>query len=301
MNLDALLAKAIFLWNIPAVEGGDPDAIADLLVQAKIETVMAKAANSVYKFVPSPGAFPGWGENIRPEFVQTMHRRGIQVVGWGFNYGLNTVGEATVAIAQVKQFDLDGWVTDGEGVFDAHPNAVTNARLLTGTIKRALPSLPLGVCGWAFYFNPRKLTVPWHPKAVLHAQMEHADVGIPMQYYDGRGAEVARAYVQSSLAQWKQITNKPIVPACRAYNGDNGYTDPAGIQSQAGEALKLGSAGYTAWSLEHLVKLPDVWSAFAALRPMRAQVEPVALPVWAGHVDDWARSQGYAGPRLVRG
>lgn len=291
--------KSIFLWNVPAIRGGDPEAISDLLVEGGFETVLIKAANGPYKFVPNQESFPGWGENLRTELVETLHKRGIQVIGWGFNHGYNVPGEATVAIAQVQQFDLDGWATDSEGTFDAQPGAESLAGLLTQTIKTALPSIPLGACGWAFYFNPRKLAYAWHPKAVIQALMAHADVGIPMMYYDGKGASAAQWYAQNSLPQWHGLTDKPIVPAGRAYNGDSGTADAAGVQAFTSEVLKQGCPGLTWWSFEHAIKLSEVWNAIKTLPKMHTSRAVVSLGEWAQQVDQYLIGQGYAGPGLA--
>ncbi len=296
--MNPFLTKSIFLWNVPAVADGDPEGIADLLQDGGFETVIIKAANGPYKFIPNPDAFPGWGENIHPELVQTLHRRGFQVAGWGFDYGDNPVGEATVAIAQVKQFNLDGYDLDCESKFESQPGAETRASVLAKTIKTALPTTPLAACGWSYYRNPRKPQYLWHPETVLQALMAYSDVGIPMNYWDGQGATSALWCAQNSLPQWKNLTNKPIIPAARAYNGDGGQADAAGVQAFVGEMLKGGCPGYTFWSLEHAIQLPDVWAAIKTLPEMQIQRAVVSLDEWAQCVDQYLVAKGYTGPGL---
>jgi hypothetical protein len=296
--MNPFFTKSIFAWNIPAISGGDPDAIADLMDEAGIETLIVKAANGVYKFIPNPAAFPGWGENLKPELVETLHKRGKAVIGWGFNYGDNPAGEATVAIAQVKYLGLDGWATDGESALERLSNAYVAAAIITKTIKTALPSMPLGVCGWSYYRNPRATQYVWHPEEVLRAQMTYADVGIPMNYWDGKGAASALWCAQNSLPQWRKLTDKPIVPAGRAYTGDGGTADAAGIAAYAAEILKQGCAGLTWWSFEHAVKLPEVWAALCATPKMSKDRELVDLQAWSSAVDSYLVGIGYDGPGI---
>lgn len=295
--MNPFFRKSTFLWNVPNVANGDPHAIADLLYQAKFESVMIKAADGPQIFVPNRTLYPNWGENLRMELVQALHDRDILVIGWGFNYGLNVIGEASVAISQVKRLGLDGWVFDAESRFDAQPGAESLAGRLAMTVKNALPSTPIGACGWSFYFNPSKPTIQWHPPAVMRAFMTYCDVGIPMQYWAGKGAAAAEFAVKNSLPQWRKITNKPIIPAGRAYTGDGGTVNPAGVAAFAAELIRQGCQGYTWWSLEHAVRIPEVWAALSATPQMNAPRPVVSIGEWAQQVDQFLVRQGYTGPK----
>lgn len=294
MNPFAL--KSTFHWNVPAVGSGNPDSIADMLTLAGFESVMVKCADGPYRFTPNRVSYPGWGENVKPALVNALHARGLKVIGWGFNYGQDVGGEAAVAIAQIKALGLDGWAFDAESKFDSQSGAASFAYSLASTVKNALPDIPLAACGWAFYRNPYNLNIVWHPQAVMDSFMRVCDAGIPMMYYDGKGAAAAAWYARNSLSQWRKITPKMIVPAGRAYNGDAGTADAAGVAAFANETKDC--SGLTWWSLEHAIKIPDVWAALAALPKKNAPRVLVPPGDWMLALDAWAVSQGYTGPGI---
>lgn len=292
--MNPLAAKKIFLWNVPAIAGGDPDKIADILTLAGFESVAIKCADGPYRFTPNRDRFPGWGENVKPVLVETLRARGLKVIGWGFNYGLDVGGEAAVAVEQIKHLGLDGWDFDAESRFDAQPGAASLAYSLASTVRNGAPDTPLAACGWAFYRNPRNLTIPWHPQQVMESFLRVCDAGIPMMYWDGKGAASASTYARASLLQWRGITNKMIIPAGRAYTGDGGTVDAAGIAAFAAELKDL--PGLTWWSLEHAIKMPDVWTALSALPGKNTPRALVSPADWMQAVDAWAVSHGYGGP-----
>ena len=71
------------------------------------------------------------------------------------------------------------------------------------------------------------------------------------------------------------------------------------LKENLGERL----VGVNFWSLDRmLIQMPELFRAVAKLKVDTAEqpepgVEEMPLAVWAQAMDEWARAQGYAGPR----
>jgi len=272
---DPFFSKAIFSWNVPGVDGGEPNKFADRLKAAGFEAVYLKMANGTAVFKPSTFTYPLWGENVKQELVDALRARGIKVIGWQFNYGDNIAGEAAVAIAQTKRFNLDGWIFDVESKFEANANAVANAYALTSAYRAACPDTPLAFCSWAQWKSPDGVT--WHNGNMASAFMERCDVGMPMMYWGGTAASGALWLLNESVRLWQNITNKPIIPTGRAYSGDGGYVDGAAITAFADAAKAKGLKGISWWSLDAAAKNATAWAALTAtpgLAPVVVTPEP---------------------------
>jgi len=273
---DPFFSKAIFSWNVPGVDGGDPNKFADRLKAAGIEAVYLKMANGAAVFKPSIITYPTWGENVRQALIDALRVRGIKVIGWQFNYGDNPAGEADVAIAQTKRFNLDGWIFDVEGKFESNPAAVTNAYTLTLRYREGCPTTPLAFCSWAQWRSP-STDVLWHNEKMARAFMETCDVGMPMMYWEGSRPETAVWLLKESLRLWRNITNKPIIPVGRAYTGDGGTINALACKAFAAEARTLKLPGLSWWVLDSAIKDTATWGAIGAIPPIAEYT--VYLPV----------------------
>lgn len=293
--------KSIFSWNLPAI-GLTADAVADKLLSAGFESVMVKVADGPTRFNASRLAWPTWGENAKPDFLARLRERGLKVIGWAFNYGIDIPGELRIAVEQSKRLPLDGYIFDVEGKFEGYTNAKGNAEVLAGGYKRALPDMPTAFCSWSFWKSPIS-GAQWHNMAVAQAFMKYCDYGMPMMYWQGDTAQAAGYNLTTSLAQWRElITKKPIIPVGRAYNGDGGTMSAGAVSYFASQARLMKCPGLTWWVLDKAAKNPEVWGALTAI-PKYQQSEPpapepreVGLVEWAVCIDEWARAKGYDGP-----
>ena len=279
--MNPFFTKAIFSWNVPGVDGGDPIKFADHLKAAGFEAVYLKMANGAFVFKPSVYAYPLWGENVRQALVDALRARGIKVIGWQFNYGYDIAGEAKVAIAQSKRFNVDGWVFDVESKFESQPSVITNSYALTTAYRAALPDMPLAFCSWAQWRNPTTGAL-WHNEKMASAFMEFCDVGMPMMYWEGSTAGSATWLLNESTRLWQNITNKPLIPAGRAYTGDNGTINAAAIKAFADAARAKGMRGLTWWVLDSAVKDSAAWGALASIPGFDATVAPAPITVTPG-------------------
>lgn len=266
MSANPFFSKGIFSWNVPAVAGGDPARFARVLKLAGFEAVYLKVADGPRPHVPSRAAWPVWGENVRAELVAALRAEGLAVIGWGFLYGRDPRGEGQMAASQVRRFGLDGYVFDVEGDFDAQPGAVANAHTVMGEFKSRAPGVPTALAWWPLPRSPYSGT-QWHPIPVAKAFMEHVDVAMPMQYWEGSTPANAVWYLEASMRLWAEITAKPMVAAGRAYTGDAGVPTPEAMAAYAKAAVERGVKGLTWWSLDAAVGQATIWAALAAMTP----------------------------------
>jgi len=291
----AFETKAIFSWNVPAVEGGDPDKFADKLKAAGFEAVYLKMAEGAYVFKPSWYRYPAWGENVKQALVDALRSRGIKVIGWQFNYGIDIVGEANTAIAQSLRFGLDGWIFDVESKFEANTAAVANAYILSNKFKTACPDIPLALCSWAQWKSPTGVT--WHNEKMASAFMERCDVGMPMMYWSGDSAVSALWLLNESFRLWKNITYKPIIPTGRAYTGDSGTINAAAIKAFADEVKRIGLKGVSWWVLDSAVKDASAWGALSETAGFAKH--EVYLPIISTPVPEQPVEQPPAPPETI--
>lgn len=273
--------KSIFSWNVPAVEGGDPEAFVKFLLDNNFEGVCLKAANGGYVHKVSRWSpWPNWGENIRQDLVDAIRGTDLKMYFWHFVYGSDPMRELNVAIEQTSKFQPDGYIWNVEGAFDKRQNAIGNARYLTRGIKKFFPHMQQALCWWALPLSPKGSE--WHPIKVANAFEEIVDVAMPMMYWQGKGADAAVNYLHRSLDIWSTFWAKPIIPIGRAYNGDGGYADSAGITAFAQEVESLHSStaaipGISWWSADKAIKNSN-WMASLRVTAKFELDEPVHIP-----------------------
>jgi hypothetical protein len=220
---------------------------------------------------------PKWVECVLPETVRIIKASGLKVYGYGFLYGKDPVGEGHIAISQSLALGLDGYVFDGESRFEEKPNAVGNARVVGSIFRQGCPTLPAIFCGFAMFRSWTGGT--WHSEALHRAFMEWCDAGMPMTYWQGEAPSRAIALLNESLRQWQTITNKPILPAGRAYNGDAGIARAEAMIAFDERVHELGLKGESWWSLEHVLKLdPSLWAALRSMPKFGPIVSPETPP-----------------------
>lgn len=228
--------KDIMIWNVPAIYDGIPEHIVELLKITGFQSVSIKAANGSY--IQYPGNWPNFGENVQDNLIMALRAADIKVYLWHFLYGSDPQGELNVAINQASRFQPDGWIWDVETSFDNKSNAVANANLIASGFKKAHPGISQGLCWWALPKSPTTGT-EWHPIKVANEFFKFVDVGMPMMYWQGQGAMKAVEYFYKSIVLWREMTDLPVMPIGRAYNGDGGICDAPGITAFSDEVFSV--------------------------------------------------------------
>jgi|MudIll2142460700_1097286.scaffolds.fasta_scaffold00009_38 hypothetical protein len=309
-----VFGKSIFYWVVPDVLKGDPAALALALKDCRIERVVVKAAQEASPYKLSTIYYPGWGENVKPEWVAKLREETakinwpIFIDGWGFCRGYNPKGEGQIAASQVKRLGLDGWEFDAEGAFDQQPSAADRARILATEYKAGCDK-HAGWCSWPCFTSPyasNKGQV-WHPVAVAKAALALLDFAAPMVYWPNQGAYWAVFWLNASFEQYRAITDKPYVPAGRLYTGDGGTCDVPGILAFSTRVKELGLIGQSNWHFNSGLKNQTWWTAWKTVDPWNIWYpptppeEPEQPPQpcsdnWKQEITNWARTMGYTGP-----
>jgi len=268
------IGKDIFLWNTPLVKSGDPAQIGALLKSGGFESVILKVADGPFKhFVKVNGK---WVESVTPETVAGLKAQGLKVFGYGFCYGVNIRGEASIAVAQCRSLKLDGYVFDVEGRFEKQKDCVVRAKDLGERFRAELPDVFAVFCGFAMFKSWKGGT--WHNVELHKSMLSWCDAGVPMCYWAGDKGTAAVALLDETLRQWRTITAKPIYPAGRAYNGDAGLASVDGILAFGNHLRDLGIPGESWWVLDQVVNRlpPSIWSALASLSGFLGPAVPPA-------------------------
>ncbi len=289
--------KSIFLHNVPAVLNGDLVNIAEWLVSHKFTAILPKCVDGVIEFTHLD-KFGVRTPNVSQLFVDIMTSYGIEVIGWGFNYGNDGDAEGRKAAEVCNKLKLKGWVFDFEKRIEDYPDSIARAGKVIGTFNKTNKDTQKAFCSWAFYWATSTGS-QIHEPDLARFMMEYCDVAMPMVYWNKQvlkvpvhmsNAEVLK-YVSTSDEQHKRITDKPVVPVYRAYQGDGGLVN-AGNVLAAGLYAKENHSGASWWVLDHAVKMPEIadalgqvpgWAVPPVVEPPAPQIPPTEpLPK---HVD----------------
>lgn len=272
------MRKGIFIWKVPQVKGGDPDQIAELLKSANISRVDVKVAEGNQPYKVPRWNHPTWGLNVKPEWVQALKAHDIEVWGWGFNYGFDPSGEGRVAAEQVEALSLDGYGFDLESKFESWPDARARANTVGSTFRSAsVRRVPAALITWPLWNSPWS-GGQWHNPAMARGLMPHCDIGMPMCYWSNGNALV---WLSHSISQWRQLvtSDKPIIPAGRAYSGEGlGQINPAEVTAFGQGVRTAGLKGESWWELRIALTNPAVWAAISALPNFGEEPPPPPPP-----------------------
>jgi hypothetical protein len=245
-----LKGKGFFIWKIKDCQGGNPDLIADEAYKAGFSHVLIKIADGAFAY--------NWDtvNNVDriPPVVAALRKYGMQVWGWHYVYGYNPTGEARKAVAQVKKYNMDGYVIDAEGEFKQTGMDVAAKTFLT-ELRAGLPNLPVALCSfrWPSY----------HPQFPWKIFLEKCDLNMPMVYWIK--AHNAGAQLKRSVQEFQAMTPiRPVIPVGPAFK-ESGWTPTIADQDdyfKTVKALSLPAVNYFSWD-ECRRDLPTLWDAIA--------------------------------------
>jgi hypothetical protein len=265
-DLKQTIGKNIYIWSIPEIYGGDIGKIVAALQAGKFQSAVLHSTRST-----------NWEETQRINLVKALQTVGIHVFGGCAVYGLTPSAEGARVAGFCKKFSLTGWVFDAEVAVDNAKSPDSFASALVKAFHGAAPAGCLaGWCWWACYQSSTGGT--WHPKSILWAATSKgygaADFGMPMVYWGTEHVvdDVASAIsnLNSSIEQWRKVTDIPIVPIGRAYIGDGGVPSRAAMIAFEQRARELGMVGVSWWSMQHALDtqhIPFAWATLAEMPP----------------------------------
>lgn len=265
-----MIGKNTYIWTIKSCFGGDAQRIASALSNCGFQSAILHEANLYY-----------WRSPERIALAKTLRSAGIMPIGGAAVYGYDPVGEGKLAADICLENDLTCFVFDAETTWDARPAPNSNAVKLLQEFRKRAPGVKAGWCYWSFWKSGKG--VSWYPRkdVIWAAQAENygeCDFFMPMMYWGGSTPAQAVDYLNVSWAQYREITDKPIIPIGRAYVGDGGTAAADAIEAFDTRARELGAPGVSWWSMQHALALTGIWPALCDLKPYSGAETPIPQP-----------------------
>ncbi|MDD5169009.1 MAG: SH3 domain-containing protein, partial [Syntrophales bacterium] len=257
--------------------------LAALLKEGGFQGVIIKGWQGTQRYKVFNWTTLKWEINLNRELIAPLQAAGLKVMSYSFYEGSAPESEGILAAQLCNELGLDGHVWDVEWNDDLFGAEILIKRMLSAFRDRS--NVPMAYCSWPYYDHA-------HSIAPARVAMELCDAAIPMVYwFEKDPAKMCQAAVdilERSLAEWKTITDKPIVPAGRAYK-ENGYTASVdSILAFDERAREMGVPGLSWWFLDHAqpAKQPAWWSALKSTQPFDGQEipippqpEPIPVPI----------------------
>jgi hypothetical protein len=188
-----------------------------------------------------------------PAFYAFMTAHGYPRLGWQYIYGNIPIQEAETAAAQIKKYNLQGFLLDPETEYDGK---ITAAMQFMSHLRSLCPGVPIALASWRF--PSLHQAMPWQS---FLDKMDSAlgDVWMPQAYWEGDnspgGAGVQLRKCVTELLALKQM---PILPIGSAYGNRItafNYWLPTSAQMDdfARTAKALGMLGISWWSWDTMV------------------------------------------------
>ncbi|MGE5124079.1 MAG: nuclear transport factor 2 family protein [Acidobacteriaceae bacterium] len=243
----ALEGKGFFTWKIPNCEHGDPKLIADYARDAGLTHVVLKIADGTMIYNGT------WGDpkDYTTPVVNALRNLGIKVWGWHYIYGDYPTGEANVAIARIRQYNLDGYVIDVEKEYKASGKKAAAKRFMA-QVRAACPNLTIALSSYRY--------PSLHPQIPWAEFLESCDLNMPQVYWmkaHNPGDQLARC-VKEFQARRPSLPIVPTGAAFREYGWKPADTEVLEFLRKAKE-LNLKAANFWEWSDARSGNIPGVW------------------------------------------
>ena len=240
----------MWIWKFAATSGGDPATIVATAQRAGLRQLWVRVADSQAGF---------YGADMLSRLVPLAHRSGIEVIGWGFPYLYDPVGDATFTVQALDWTfagnHLDGFSADIETASEGVDLTARRAQVYLSLVRHERPADLLV----ATVFPPTDHEWNTYP---YQAIAPYVDAFAPMVYW---GCEQPVLAAQQALSRLAPMA--PIHLIGQAYNmaADGGRTAPpsaAEISAFLSEAHRGGALGASFWSWQSIDS--EEWSALTA-------------------------------------
>jgi hypothetical protein len=195
----------MWIWMLKATEGGDAQAIVAKAKAAGLNQIWVRIADSWDGF---------YGGQVLDTLAPVAHAAGIGVVGWGFPYFYDPVGDARWTTAALNWRGSDGRGIDAfsPDIETSSEGVLLNARRTTlylGLVRQAAAGRPV----IATVFPPTDRTVTFYP---FQAMASYVDAFAPMVYWGCLDPGQAAVQAMTRLAPLVGAT--PVHLIGQAYN-----------------------------------------------------------------------------------
>jgi hypothetical protein len=183
--------------------------------------------------------------------VNALRSEGIKVWGWHYLYGDYPTGEANVAIARIRQYDLDGYVMDVEKEYKASGKKAAAKRFMT-QVRAACPNLTIALSSFRY--------PSLHPQIPWIEFLESCDLNMPQVYWmkaHNPGDQLERC-VEEFKAKNPSL---PVVPTGAAFREFGWKPSEAEVLEFCHKAKELNLSGlnFWEWSDARSGNIPGVW------------------------------------------
>ena len=275
-----MIGKSVFVWGIDYPYWTAEKIAAELAAKGYESAILHDT--SVWNWRSGELSAP------RLRLIKLLKAAGIEIYGCAAVYGNDSVAEGRIAAELCEQYNLQGFIFDAEGAWDNKDTPNSNAVKLLRKFREGTQVLS-GWCYWSFWASKTgtsyatrdggkvsRKDVIWAATAKNYGE---CDFVAPMMYWDpGTDAASAVEYLEKSWKQYRQITDKPIVPIGRAYNGNGGTATAEACTAFDKRARELGATGQAWWALQYAVKIPGVYEAISAVSRFGDEQEPTPEP-----------------------
>lgn len=256
----------MYIWQVAACEGGNPDAIAANAVIAGLGHLLIKVCDAHYAW-----NYDKYNNDLVKPLIPVLKAAGIEPWGWGYVYGNNPPAEADVAIRRVKELGLAGFVVNAEKEFRDRANNKAAATAYMTHLRAGLgDSFPIGLSSYRY--------PSYHPRFPWREFLTSVDINMPQVYWmqaSNPGWQLKRC-----LDEFKAINPwRPMVPTGSAFS-EHGWT-ATGPQIteflRTAEDLSLPAANF--WSWQHARSRVELWNAVASYDWPQEEPEPEPEPL----------------------
>jgi hypothetical protein len=260
------MIRSCFLWEI-RFHGGTYADVVRSIKRLGVSRIEIKAADGTWVFKePAWSAF-GFSQNCAPDLIAMLREQGIQVYGWGFNYGAQPEKEGDIAATQTVALGLDGWIFDVEDQFFGYADAGKRADRLLKTFRDLCPFRSAGFSSFPLWHNP---TIPqniYWKKEVYDAAAQYCSFWEPQAYWRTAVLTEAVSFVHDAIVQHREIKNMPIVVAGRGWSDNKGKVTPDIVDAVVKQVRDLNAAGVSWWRSDLILADPLVTEAIARIGP----------------------------------
>jgi uncharacterized lipoprotein YddW (UPF0748 family) len=195
----------MWIWILKDTEGGDVSAIVAKAKAAGLNQIWVRIADSWDGF---------YGANILSALAPAAHAAGLSVIGWGFPYFYDPVGDARWTAAALNWRGSDGRGIDAfsPDIEASTEGVLLNARrtdLYLGLVRQAAHGRPIV----ATVYQPTTSVLTYYP---YQAMAPYVDAFAPMVYWECLDPGQAAQEAMSRLAPLVGTT--PIHLIGQAYN-----------------------------------------------------------------------------------
>lgn len=243
---DYNIGKGVYIWQPESIAGGNPQATADRLNLAGVQSAVLKITDGVQIY-----------NNLGP-LIQALKAGNIRVAGWGYSYlNKSPVQEAQTIIRACNLFQLDMYLIDVEKEVEGNDRG---AGQFMSVLRPGLPKVALGLnTFWSVLLHP---TFPWS------TFFKSVDFVCPQVYWRGdQPVEKLKTSQQEYAARISSVgVNVPMpIVAGDMFNEANIKPTPDQVLQFLGAVEADPSLhGVFMWAADERETTPALWKAFSA-------------------------------------